>query len=94
MDDVSIWNGPLSPKTIEALAAGADPATLTDKPMNLVLSWPLEPVGFRLQSSPSLSAPSETWTETPLAWQIVVDTNTVATVPVASGSRYFRLKRD
>lgn len=94
IDDVSVWNGPISPKTIEALAGGAKPTTLKDEPMNLVLSWPIEPVGFRLQSSPSLSAPAEAWTATPLAWQKVVETNNVATVPVTSGARYFRLKRD
>lgn len=54
-----------------------------------VLSWPTNAVGFRLESSPSLTAPFSTVTNAPF----VVGTNYTVTLPADQPAQYFRLSK-
>lgn len=58
-----------------------------------VISWPLAPAGFELQSTAGLTLPV-TWT--PVANPVTVDTNSdqnIVAVPIGSGNQFFRLQR-
>jgi hypothetical protein len=60
---------------------------------NAVISWPLAPTGFQLQSTTSLTPPV-LWS--PVAAPVTVDTNTsqnVVIVPINGGNQFFRLQR-
>ncbi len=56
---------------------------------NAVISWPVAPTGFQLQSTTSL-APPISWTSVTNAVSIVNNQN-VVTLPIASGNQFFRL---
>ncbi|MGD0745072.1 MAG: S8 family serine peptidase [Verrucomicrobiota bacterium] len=58
---------------------------------NAVISWPVAPTGFQLQSATSL-APPVSWTSVTNAVSIANNQN-VVTLPVGSGSQFFRLIR-
>jgi hypothetical protein len=67
------------------------PLNLTLTNANLVISWPLAPAGFQLQSATDLNSSWSTLGATAL-----VDTNAyrnVATVPAPTGNEFFRLQR-
>jgi hypothetical protein len=67
------------------------PLSVSATNSNLVISWPLPPTGFQLQSTTNLSA---AWA--PVAATVVVDTNAnqnVVTVPIMAGNQFFRLQR-
>jgi hypothetical protein len=91
IDDVSIWDRPVSPGTVARLAAGAKPSEMVGSVQeSLVITWPAYPPGITLEAASSLPARPGDWTVvTPPV--MTVGTNIVATVPVLSGSRYFRL---
>jgi hypothetical protein len=60
---------------------------------NAVISWPLAPTGFQLESTPSISPPV-TWTHVTNA--VAVDTNAhvnVVAVPITATNQFFRLQR-
>lgn len=67
--------------------------SITQSNANVVISWPLAPTGFQLQSSTNLG-PSMIWTT--VAQPLTVDTNAsrnVVTVPETGGNQFFRLQR-
>ncbi len=67
--------------------------TITQVDTNAVISWPLVPTGFQLQSTTNLSPPI-VWTA--VATPPAVDTNAsqnVVTVPLNGGNQFFRLRR-
>jgi hypothetical protein len=58
-----------------------------------ILSWPLAPAGFQLESTASLTPPAN-WSA--VAARIAIDTNTsqnIVTAPIARGNQFFRLYR-
>lgn len=66
---------------------------ITQVDTNVVISWPLVPTGFQLQSTTNLS-PGSVWSA--VAAPVSVDTNTsqnVVTVPLDGGNLFFRLQR-
>lgn len=67
--------------------------SITQVDTNAVISWPLVPTGFQLQTTTNLSAPT-VWTAVPAP--VAVDTNAsqnVVTVPLNGGNQFFRLQR-
>jgi hypothetical protein len=67
------------------------PLSIVQTNANLVISWPLAPAGFRLQSTTNLNSPWST-----VAATVLVDTNAyqnVATIPAPTSSQFFRLER-
>ncbi len=56
---------------------------------NAVISWPMAPTGFQLQSATSLTPPVS-WTSVANAVSIV-DNQNVVTLPSGSGNQFFRL---
>jgi hypothetical protein len=67
------------------------PLSIVQTNANLVISWPLAPAGFQLQSAADLNS---TWST--VAATAVVNTNTyqnVVTIPVPTGNQFFRLQR-
>ncbi len=60
---------------------------------NAVITWPLAPTGFELQSTTNLSPPTS-WS--PVAQPVAVDTNlfeNVVVVPLNGANQFFRLQR-
>jgi hypothetical protein len=60
---------------------------------NAVITWPLAPAGFELQSTTKLTPPA-TWSTAPET--AVVDTNqnqNVVLVPLTGANQFFRLQR-
>lgn len=60
---------------------------------NVIISWPLAPAGFQLESGPSITPPV-TWT--PVTSAVTVDTNAhinVVTLPITATNQFFRLQR-
>ncbi len=60
---------------------------------NVVITWPLAPTGFELQSTTNLSPPTS-WS--PVAQPVAVDTNlfeNVVVVPLTGANQFFRLQR-
>ena len=58
---------------------------------NVIISWPIAPAGFQLQSTTGLNSP---WTA--VTATVSVDTNAnqnVVTLPLANGDQFFRLQR-
>jgi hypothetical protein len=68
----------------------AMPLTVSPSDTNLVLSWPIYPTGFVVESTPSLSAPS--WT-TIVASPLVIDGTNSLTLPASANQKFFRLRR-
>jgi hypothetical protein len=67
------------------------PLSIVRSNANFVLSWPLAPAGFQLQSTTNLSSP---WSA--VAATVLVDTNAyrnVATIPAPTVNQFFRLQR-
>jgi hypothetical protein len=58
---------------------------------NVVLSWPIDPAGFHLVSTPSLIPPI-TWTAV-AATTVVSNGQNFVTVPSSPGNQFFRLQR-
>ncbi len=56
---------------------------------NAVVSWPMAPTGFQLQSAAGLNPPVS-WTTVTNAVSIA-NTNNVVTLPIGSGNQFFRL---
>lgn len=60
---------------------------------NALISWPLAPTGFRLESTTNL-APPASWTT--VNAPVTVDTNSgqnVVSLPVTEAAQFFRLQR-
>ena len=75
------------PVALPSTTVVAPPLTVSRSGSNLTISWPVSATGFTLQSTSSLSAP---------AWQPVsgVDyTNNQVTLPIGTGSEFFRLSQ-
>jgi hypothetical protein len=69
------------------------PLSLTQSNGNAVLSWPLAPNGFQLQSTPGITPPV-TWL--PVTNAAAVDTNAnlnVVSLPITGTNQFFRLQR-
>ena len=69
------------------------PLSVVQSNTNLVISWPLAPAGFNLQSTTNLSSPA-VWSTVPSP--VTVDTNAnrnIVAVPETGGSQFFRLHR-
>jgi hypothetical protein len=69
------------------------PLSIAQSNGNVVISWPLAPTGFQLQSTASITPPV-TWS--PVANAVAVDTNAnvnVVTVPITVTNQFFRLQR-
>jgi hypothetical protein len=69
------------------------PLSITQVNTNAVISWPLVPTGFQLQSTTNLSPPA-VWSA--VAAPITVDTNAsqnIVTVPINQGNLFFQLQR-
>lgn len=66
------------------------PLAVSQSDTNLVLSWPIYPTGFVVESTPSLSAPS--WT-TIVASPPVIDGTNPLTLPASANQKFFRLRR-
>ena len=67
------------------------PLSIAQSAGNFVISWPLAPAGFQLQSTTNLNSP---WSA--VAAPVSVDTNASlnnVTVPLVSGNQFFRLER-
>lgn len=67
--------------------------TISQSDTNVVISWPLVPAGFELESTTNLSPPV-VWSA--VSAPVTVDTNTsqnVVSVPIASGNQFFILQR-
>ena len=58
---------------------------------NLVLTWPVYPAGFQLQSSPSIKTPA-IWS-TVNATPLITNKQNAVTVSAAAGNQFFRLVR-
>jgi hypothetical protein len=58
--------------------------------LNVVLSWPVAPAGFHLESTASLTSPS--WV-TVNSTAVVNNNQNYVTLPISPGSQYFRLAR-
>jgi hypothetical protein len=69
------------------------PLSITQSNGNAVISWPLAPAGFQLQSTGGITPPM-TWS--PVANAVAVDTNAnvnAVTVPITGTNEFFRLQR-
>jgi hypothetical protein len=69
------------------------PLAITQVDTNAVISWPLVPTGFQLQSTTNLTPPG-VWSA--VAAPVTVNTNTsqnIVTVPINGGNLFFRLQR-
>jgi hypothetical protein len=69
------------------------PLSVVPSNTNLVISWPLAPAGFNLQSTTNLSSPA-VWSAVPSP--VTVDTNAnrnIVTVPETGENQFFRLQR-
>jgi hypothetical protein len=67
------------------------PLSISQTNTNLIISWPLAPAGFQLQSTTNLSSP---WSA--VAMTVSVDTNAnqnVVVVPMLGGNQFFRLEQ-
>jgi subtilase family protein len=85
--------GEVSPNETYALAFEffSVPLSMLQTNGNFIISWPLAPAGFQLQSTTNLTLP---WSA--VAASVVVDTNAnqnQVTVPMTSGAQFFRLQR-
>lgn len=70
------------------------PLSITQSNANVVITWPLAPAGFELQSAAPDVNPSTAWTT--VAAPVTVDTNAnqnVVVVPETGGNQFFRLQR-
>jgi hypothetical protein len=68
----------------------AMPLTIKKSGTNVLLTWPIYPDGFALESTPSLTSP--TWTTVSASPTIVNNQNQV-TLPSTSPAQFFRLRR-
>lgn len=68
----------------------ASTLSLSASTTNAIVSWPISPDGFALQSTPNLNPP--TWTTLSLPRTVANGTNQVA-VPLNSSNQFFRLVR-
>src|SRR6185369_12725782 len=67
--------------------------TVSQTNTNVVLSWPIAPAGFHVQSTTNITPPA-TWSD--VNTLVTVDTNTsqnVTVVPMTDGNQFFRLQR-
>ena len=67
------------------------PLSIAETNGNFLISWPLAPAGFQLQSTTNLNSP---WSA--VAAPVLVDTNAsvnTVTVPLVDGNQFFRLQR-
>jgi hypothetical protein len=68
-------------------------ATITQANTNAVITWPIAPAGFEVQSATNITSPV-TWS--PVTSTVTVDTNAgqnIVTVPLTNGIQFFRLQR-
>jgi hypothetical protein len=69
------------------------PLSVSSSNASAVITWPIAPAGFELQSNTNLSSPG-TWTT--VATPVTVDTNAsrnVVVIPMSGGNQFFRLRR-
>jgi len=69
------------------------PLSIVQSNTNVVLSWPLAPAGFELQSTTNITPPA-VWTT--VTAPVTVDTNSnrnVVALPETGGNQFFRLQR-
>jgi hypothetical protein len=95
LDDVAVFNIALSQSQIQTVMAGDFSAFVPKPPLsgssssgNISFSWPVAQATFQLQSSPSLEPASWANVSTPPVQQ---GSTLTVTLPVATGSQYFRL---
>jgi hypothetical protein len=65
--------------------------TLAHSAGNIMLSWPVYPAGFELESTPSL-APPISWTTVSTA-QVIANNQNSVIISSSSGNQFFRLSR-
>ena len=87
--------GEVSPSETYALAFDFFNTALAISETNnsVVISWPLAPAGFQLQSTPSLTSPVA-WST--VANHVTVDTNSsrnIVSIPSGSGNQFFRVQQ-
>jgi hypothetical protein len=97
LDDVAVFNGALTESDVNAVKSGDFSSFLVRPPLsigltqtNLVLSWPVLPTGFQVQSSPNLTSAS--WTNVPSS-PLVQGNVLKLTLPINSRAQFFRLAR-
>jgi hypothetical protein len=91
MDDVAIWNAPLSLPSIQQLAAGASPQSVAQNMNQVILSWPAYPGTFIVQSTDDLS---HGWSNVSVNWPATLSGSTYSvTLPVSSQCQFYRLKK-
>jgi hypothetical protein len=97
LNDVAIFTGVLSQNEIDTVKGGDFSSFLVRPPRaigvtqtNLVLSWPVVPSGFQLQSSTTLEVSS--WTN--ISSPPIIQSNALSvTLPFNSRAQFFRLIR-
>jgi hypothetical protein len=58
-----------------------------------IISWPLAPAGFQLESTPNINPPV-TWSPVTAAVSVVTNTfQNVVIVPITGANQFFRLQR-
>ncbi len=90
IDDISVWDKPLSMDSIIQLARGVAPNSVVDKPKDMVLSWPGYPGPYYvLQTATNLAGP---WTTITPATTLSGSSYT-ATVPMVEVTpmRFYRM---
>jgi len=95
LDDIAVFNAALSADQIRTVMGGDFGAFLTRPPLYLnisqgtiLLSWPKELAGYRLQASPSL-LPAQ-WDDV-LATKVPAGASLTVSLPANSRSQFFRL---
>ncbi len=77
--------------TVKTLVEGMAPElSIKISGGNLVLSWPASATGFVLERTTSLTPPA--WTEVTVPAPVTVGDQKTVTLPLSSGSEYFRLR--
>ncbi|HVU28287.1 MAG TPA: LamG-like jellyroll fold domain-containing protein [Verrucomicrobiae bacterium] len=97
LDDVAVFNIPLSQSQIQTIMSGDFSAFLPQPRLsisssggNVVISWPLAQSNYQLQSTPDLTEPFWTGVST----SAVTNGNTwTVTLPIGPGTQFFRLMR-